>query len=79
MIRKLLTYLLRLTYSPYEEIPQPRQNESLQSYLLRSGQATIHINIRSKKRDTVCLNTWRNAQNKEAAKVFCEIYNKHKQ
>ena len=76
-MRKLLTYLLRLTYAPYEEIPQPNPNESMDAYILRCSIATIHINIKSKKRDSLLQLTWNNAKKQEVKKVFTQIYEKH--
>ena len=76
-MRKLFTYLLRLTYNPYDEIPQPQPNETLDNYLLRSSHTTIDINIGSQKRTSHCITTWRNAQAQKVQKVFDEIYKKH--
>jgi hypothetical protein len=78
-MRKLFTYLLRLTYNPYEEIPQPNPNETLDAYILRSSKATIHIDIQSQKRTTLCHNAWNNNRKQRAKEVFIDIYNKHQQ
>lgn len=73
-MRKLLLYLLKLTYAPYDELPSPLPNETKADYLLRGSSATIHINIASKKRDVLLDATFRSAQEKQVTEVFKNIY-----
>lgn len=74
MIKKLLTYLLRLTYLN-DEIPRPKPNEPKDAYLLRVGYMSIQHHT---KRISKAESTWRDTQAKEVNKTFCEIYNKSK-